>query len=71
MQVNVDGKPTATAVTAKGNKTTPFFSIGRVERIVGGLADESDPEFYFQGLLEDVRFYNRVLSAAEIEALAK
>jgi RNA polymerase sigma factor (sigma-70 family) len=68
LQVYVDGKLSTTLATAaKGIKTTPFFSIGRVESI----PDEAKSDFYFQGLLHEVRFYNRALSASEIEALSR
>ena len=68
LQVFVDGKLSSTTLTgAKGLKTTPFFSIGRKEAFPQG----AKPVDYFQGVLEEVRFYNRVLSTAEIEALAK
>ncbi|OAI50292.1 hypothetical protein AYO44_05760 [Planctomycetaceae bacterium SCGC AG-212-F19] len=70
LAVYVDGVLSATTSTGvKGLKTTPFYSIGRKEVFPGPLADK--PMLYFQGLLSDVRFYNRVLAAAEIEAVAK
>jgi hypothetical protein len=69
-QVYVDGKlSSATATGAKGNKTTPFFSIGRKEVFPSDAKDKT--VYYFQGALAEVRFHDRVLSAAEIEALAK
>jgi hypothetical protein len=64
LQVYVDGTLSASTVTgARGNRTTPFSSIGRKE--LAGSA------IYFQGLLADVRLYQRVLTAAEIGDLAK
>lgn len=69
-QVFVDGKlSSSTATGAKGSKTTPFFSIARKEVFPNDSKDKT--VYYFQGLLEDVRLYNRVLSPAEIDALAK
>jgi hypothetical protein len=66
----VDGRLEATTTTGvKGPKKSPFGSIGRKEVFPKPSPDK--PELYFQGMLEDVRFYNRVLGASEIEALAR
>lgn len=68
LEVYVDGQlSSATRTGAIGLKTTPFFSIGRKEVVPEG----AKPAPYFQSLLSDVRFYDRVLPAAEIETLAK
>lgn len=62
VQVYVDGVLGGEAVSAAGAKTTPFASIGRIE-------DTSGAVDYFAGSLDDVRVYDRVLSASEIAAL--
>ncbi|OAI52843.1 hypothetical protein AYO44_16415 [Planctomycetaceae bacterium SCGC AG-212-F19] len=68
LEVYFDGKLSATTLTgATGIKTTPFTSMGRKEVFPEG----AKPVLYFQGALDDVRFYKRVLTAVEIEALAK
>jgi len=70
LQVHVDGSLNATTVTgAKGIKTSPFFSIGKKEVFPKPQPDK--PELFFQGSLADMRFYQRVLTAQEIEALSK
>ena len=70
LQVYVDGNLKSTTVTgAKGIKTSPFYSIGRKEIVPKPQPDK--PELFFQGALADVRFYPRVLTAGEVEALAK
>ncbi|OAI45957.1 hypothetical protein AYO44_12205 [Planctomycetaceae bacterium SCGC AG-212-F19] len=66
--VFVDGKLSGTTLTtAIGPKTSPFFSIGRKEVI----PEQTKPAYHFQGLLSEVRFYNRVLKPEEIAALAQ
>jgi glucose/arabinose dehydrogenase len=62
VQVYVDGALGGEAVSATGAKTTPFASLGRIEDTSGAID-------YFAGSLDDVRVYDRVLSAAEIAAL--
>jgi RNA polymerase sigma factor (sigma-70 family) len=69
LQVYVDGKLSAASETAaKGGKTTPFFYIGRQELFP---VSSPKPVLYFQGQLSELRFYDRVLSAGEIEVLAR
>jgi hypothetical protein len=62
VQVYVDGKLSGSATSAAGVKTTPFRSIGRIEDTAGTPA-------YLAGSLDDLRLYNRVLTAAEIQGL--
>ena len=60
MQVYVDGVLSGSATSETGVKTTPFRSIGRIE-------DTGGTPTYLAGSLDDLRLYNRVLTAAEIE----
>jgi glucose/arabinose dehydrogenase len=62
VQVYVDGVLGGEAVSAAGQKSTPFASLGRIED-TSGAAD------YFAGTLDDLRVYDRVLSASEVAAL--
>lgn len=59
LQVFVDGVLEGTATGAVGTKSTPFNSIGRIENTNG-------PANHLQGSLDDVRVYNRVLTAQEV-----
>jgi hypothetical protein len=59
VQVYVDGAFQASSTSESGAKTTPFYSLGRLDS--GG---------YFLGQLDDVRIYSNVLSAANIQLLA-
>ena len=59
----MDGVLNATALSEAGIKTTQFYSLGRIET-TGGTAN------YLQGQLDDVRIYNFILGAADIEVLA-
>jgi glucose/arabinose dehydrogenase len=61
VQVYVDGALNA-ATSETGIKTTPFFSIARIEDTAGSPA-------YFNGSLDDVRIYKRVLTAQEVQNL--
>ena len=63
VQVYVDGALSGTAASAKGLKTTPFSNLGRIGNTVG------KPK-YFNGALDDVRIYNRVLTAGEVTSAA-
>ena len=62
VQVYVDGVLSGEATSATGVKTTPFASLGRIEDTSGAID-------YFAGSLDDVRVYDRVLSASEVAAL--
>ncbi len=63
VEVYVDGMLNGSAISDKGVKTTAFRSIGRVENTAATPT-------HFKGALDDVQFFNRVLSASEIQALA-
>lgn len=63
LQCYLDGVFQSQVTGETGQKTTPFSSIGRVE-------DTGNSPVYFQGDLDDVRMYNRVLTAQEVQALA-
>ncbi|HEX8911697.1 MAG TPA: LamG domain-containing protein, partial [Humisphaera sp.] len=62
LQAYVDGALQATATGETGLKSVPFSSIGRIEATQG-------PAAYFAGALDEVRIYNRVLTAAEVVAV--
>ena len=64
VQVYVNGVFNASATSETGVKTTPFASIGRIE-------DTAGTPGYFAGTLDELRFYDRVLTASEIAALAR
>ncbi|MBA3685406.1 MAG: PQQ-dependent sugar dehydrogenase [Planctomycetes bacterium] len=63
VQVYVDGSLSGSATSGTGQKTTPIRSLGRIEDTGGTPA-------YLHGVLDDVRIYNRVLSPAEVNAIA-
>ncbi len=62
VEVYVDGVLNAAANSEVGLKTTPFFSIGRIEDTGGSPAN-------FAGSLDELQIFDRVLSASEIQAL--
>ena len=62
VQVYVDGVLNGTAISETGTKSTAFRSIGRIEDTGGSPA-------YFGGALDNLRIYNRVLTAQEIASL--
>jgi MSHA biogenesis protein MshQ len=62
VQVFADGVLNASATSETGVKTTPFASLGRIE-------DTGGTPMYFNGTLDDVRVFNRVLTASEIAGL--
>jgi hypothetical protein len=64
VRVYVDGVLNATATSETGLKTTPFSSIGRIVDTAGWAQ-------YFAGSLDDLRFYNRVLSATEVQTIMR
>lgn len=64
VKVYVDGKLSGKATSDTGEKTSAFNSLGRLENTGG------DP-VYYQGLLDELRIYTRVLTDAEVEKLAK
>jgi hypothetical protein len=62
VRVYVDGVANGTATSETGTKSTAFRSIGRIEDTGGTPA-------YFSGVLDNLRIYNRVLTAQEIASL--
>jgi|GEM_PF-1971379 len=62
VQVYVDGTVESTTNSAEGVVTNSFSSIGRIE-------DTGETPEYFDGRLDDVSIYDRVLSAGEVAAL--
>ena len=60
VQVYVDGVLNATTISETGLKTTKYYSLGRIE------ASGSS----WQGALDEVRIYNFVLGAADMQTLA-
>jgi hypothetical protein len=62
VRVYVDGVLSGSAVSEPGLKTTPFTSIGRIQDTAGTHA-------YFEGRLDELQMFDRVLTQAEIQAL--
>jgi hypothetical protein len=60
VKVYVDGVLNGTATSETGLKTTKFYSLGRIESSGNS----------WQGALDDVRIYNFVLGASDIQTLA-
>ncbi len=63
VSVYVDGVLHNSSLSEAGDKRTSFCSLGRIED-TGGTSE------YYHGLLDEVRIYDTVLSAAEIASLA-
>src|ERR1035437_5949055 len=63
VKVYVDGVLNTTVISEPGVKTTPFYSLGRIE-------NTGAPPAYWLGLLDDVRIYDFILGAADIQVLA-
>jgi glucose/arabinose dehydrogenase len=61
--VYIDGVLNGTATSENGLKTTKFSSLGRIEDTAGTPA-------YWRGQLDEVRIYNFILSASDIQSLA-
>ncbi len=64
LKVYINGSLNSTATSATGDKTSPFAAIGRMTDNNSGGTHR-----YFNGLLDDVRIYNTVLSATDVTAL--
>jgi hypothetical protein len=64
VRMYVDGVFQSAATSGLGIKTLALTEIGRA-------TDRSQTSYYFQGALADLRLYGRVLTAQEIQALAK
>ena len=62
VKVYVDGVISGSTASGAGQKSTPFNPIGRI-------ADNGGTIDYFAGSLDDVRVYDRLLSAAEVASL--
>ena len=62
VQVYVDGTLSGSATSETGVKTTAFRSIGQID-------DTGGTPTSFQGVLDDLLIFNRVLTATEIQAL--
>jgi hypothetical protein len=64
VRMYVDGVFQSVATSGLGIKTLALTEIGRA-------TDRNQTSYYFQGALADLRLYSRVLTAQEIQALAK
>jgi len=64
MRLYIDGQFDSSAIESTG-----FFSAPVNSKLTIGVRGTEDDE-YFDGLIDDVRIYDRVLSQAEIQALA-
>jgi RNA polymerase sigma factor (sigma-70 family) len=64
VRIYVDGVFQETAISGKGTKTCSLTEIGRI-------VDRNRTPLCFNGALQDVRFYGRVLTAQEIQVLAQ
>ena len=62
VQVFVDGFLNGSAISDGGAKTSPFQNIGQIDDSGGA------PE-HFDGTLDDLMLFNRVLTSAEIRSL--
>jgi hypothetical protein len=62
VEVYVDGQLSDAANSAAGIKATPFHSIGRIE-------DTGGTHEYFNGRLDELQIFDRVLSQSEIQSL--
>ena len=62
VEVYVDGQLSGSATSGTGVKTTPFRSIGRIE-------DTAGTHEYFNGRLDELAIFDRVLSQGEIQSL--
>jgi hypothetical protein len=62
VEVYVDGVLSGAATSALGIMTTPFTSIGRIE-------DTAGTHTYFNGQLDELHVFDRVLSQGEIQSL--
>ena len=58
----VNGNPSQTINNFVANTSGPL-------RIGAGATETSSPQFFFKGLIDDLRIYDRALSAAEVQAL--
>lgn len=67
-QVYVDGALQASGNSGTGNKTSTFRLIG-AQSDVAGDGTTSQGATYFNGQLDEVGIYNRVLTGAEIQGL--
>ena len=65
IQLYVDG--TAQTLTTVGSSISSFNTVSNGSCSIGQLADGTN---FFNGKIDDVRVYNRALSAAEVAALA-
>ncbi|HEY7165683.1 MAG TPA: tandem-95 repeat protein [Candidatus Binatia bacterium] len=69
--IYINGSPAA--VTASGSGYTSGFSPGYTASdglgLVLGRLVEDTPRAYFKGLMDEVQFYTRTLSAAEVQAI--
>jgi MSHA biogenesis protein MshQ len=63
VEVYVDGQPSGSATSDVGVKTTAFRTVGRID-------DTGGTPTYFQGAVDDLLIFNRVLTADEVRALA-
>jgi hypothetical protein len=64
IQIYVDGQLQAAAAN-----NTQHINTSDSERVYLGVLDTGTLQNYFRGLLDDVRIYNRALTAEEIAAL--
>jgi fibronectin type 3 domain-containing protein len=69
VQLYVDGVLNGTASLGSGNKTSQFFLIGALSDVASNGTTFSGAN-YFNGSIDELRIYNRVLSAAEVAALS-
>ncbi len=68
VQLYVDGVLNATGTFDTGSKSSQFFMIGALSDVAAdGVTRTGDN--YFNGMLDEVRIYNQVLSASAIAAL--
>ncbi|HEY2760754.1 MAG TPA: LamG-like jellyroll fold domain-containing protein, partial [Pirellulales bacterium] len=70
VQIYVDGVLNASSTLGTGSKTSQFFLIGALSDVANNGTTFSGANF-FNGSLDEVRIYNRVLTAAEMSSLGQ
>jgi hypothetical protein len=65
VKIYVDGQPAGSGTSGAGKRIARFFSVGRIDRMRSEPWPQSD--HYWPGSLDEVRIYNKALSAVEVQ----